>query len=90
MDSMNSNKRQGQNDRLGTVLKWTIGGFIVWNLLKPEAKDAVRRILAELSTGLAGYQRQQAELERRRRIQGFLGGIAAQLESGTTSFTQLP
>jgi hypothetical protein len=71
MDSMNSNKRQGQNDRLGTVLKWTIGGFIVWNLLKPEAKDAVRRILAELSTALAGYQRQQAELERQRRIQGF-------------------
>ena len=87
---MDSNKRQGQNDRLGTVLKWTMGSFIVWNLLKPEAKDTVRRILAELGTALADYQRQQAELERQRRIQGFLGGLAAQLESGTTPFAQLP
>lgn len=90
MDSMNSNKRQGQNDRLGTVLKWTVSGFIIWNLLTPETKDAVRRILVELGAALADYQRQQAELERQRRIQGVLGGLSIQPESGTTHFAQLP
>jgi hypothetical protein len=86
---MSSNKHQRQNDSLGTVLKWATGGFIVWNLLKPEAKDAVRRILGELGKALADYQRQQQELERQRRIQDFLGGLAAQLKSGTTPFAQL-
>jgi hypothetical protein len=61
---MSSNKHQRQNDSLGTILKWATGGFIVWNLLKPEAKDAVRRILGELGKALADYQRQQEELER--------------------------
>jgi hypothetical protein len=87
---MSNDNHQRQNDSLGTILKWATGGFIVWNLLKPEARDVVRRILSELGKALADYQRQQEELERQRRIQGFLGGLAAQLESGTTPFAQLP
>lgn len=89
MDSMNSNKRRSQNDRLGTVLIWTVGGFIVWKLLTPEMKETVCRILDELGTALADYQWQQAELERQRQIQGILGGLAAQLKSDTTPFAQL-
>jgi hypothetical protein len=87
---MSNYNHQRQNDGLGTVLKWATGGFIVWNLLKPEAKDAVRRIFGELVKALADYQRQQEELERQRRIQGFLGGFVTQLKSGTTTFAQLP
>lgn len=87
---MDSNKQQGRNDRLLTILKWGLGGLIVWKLLTPEAKDDVRRFLSKLDKTLADYQRQQEELERQRQIQDFLGSLAAQLKSGTTPFAQLP
>ena len=57
-----------QGNLLGTATKWGLGGFILWSLLAPEAKDSIRRGLCQLADSLAASQRRQAELERQQRF----------------------
>ncbi len=77
----------GRSNLVGTAAKWGIGGLILWNLMTPEAKGDVRRWLSQLGSGLAAYQRQQAELERQRRIRELLSSLSF-LKEPTTPLLQ--
>jgi hypothetical protein len=63
------------NSGLGTILKWGLGGFIGWNLLRPEARDGIREFL---KNEIQAYQQRQAETEKQKRIEEFFAKLASE------------
>jgi len=76
----NANK----NQKLVTGLKWALGGLVVWNVLRPEARDEIREFL---NNAIVAYQRRQAEIERQKIIQEFRADFSSKLEASVTTPT---
>jgi len=57
------------NDTFGTLLKWGLGTFILWNLLPPDVKENAGKFLYQVSNTVAAEQRRKAaDLEWQRKI----------------------
>jgi hypothetical protein len=56
------------NDRIATIVKWGIGGLVVYNLLNPEAKKGIHDFVSRLGEELAAAERRKALADQLQKI----------------------
>jgi hypothetical protein len=56
------------NDRTSTIIKWGIGGLILYHFLNPETKKGISNFVSQLSAELAASERRKALAEQLRSI----------------------
>lgn len=88
--AMESTKQQNK-DSLGTLLKWGLGGLVVWELLPPDAKNDVVHFINELGKAFAEHQRRKAEIEKQERLRQELALIFLKMpvQSNAPKLTQI-
>ncbi len=81
---MISRSNTNENQKLVTGLKWGVGGFLVWNLLRPEARDGIREFLNNV---IAANERRQQEIEIHKIIQETCADVFSKFKPSITSLT---